>query len=541
MIVDDEQHLVEAMAQTLPWGSLEVDHVLKAYSAEHALQLFKTSAVDIIITDIRMPGMSGIELIHHIRKLSKQTKCILLSGYSEFEYARQALALDAVQYLLKPATDEELVSAIQLACEQHRRQWLAVASEQKALSTIRDHLPLLQSNLLHDLISGHRISDALLSSRLDLYSLAFRLNDQAAMLLIRVESNPERTTGRHRPLMDYAISNIAEEILSEHYHVWIGKDVHDQQIILVKARSSGQAPDAEVVAEDIRSLLEGKAAELQQKVKQFLKLSISVLVSLWFPLDRTAVQECYERSLSVLRQKAGNGEALFISGGEAPLFENTSIIKSLYEPPLLHQYIDAGKWDAFEERLQEIFTELEQEWADSVEHIMEVMFAVSGAFTYLAHKNGMRLFQLIGEDQALLFNGAALSSIHPVKEWVFQSLERLKTHFTDNMKGNRKSIIEQVQHHVMEYLGQDLSLYDIAERIDLHPVYLSRIYKLETGESITEYVYRLKMEKAAYLLKHSELKIYEIAASLGYQNPQYLSKLFRRQYQMTPQEYRDNM
>ncbi|MHA6483420.1 response regulator [Paenibacillus sp. strain BS8-2] len=531
MIVDDERHLVEAMEQTLPWAKLEVDQVFKAYSAEHALQLFKTSVADIVITDIRMPGMSGLELIQEIRKLSKQTKCILLSGYSEFEYARQALSLDAVQYLLKPATDEELMDAIALACEQHREQWLTIASEQKALSTIRDHLPLLQSNLLQDLLAGHRLSDTLLSERLTLYHLPFQLSESAAMLLIRVEMNPDRMDVRHRPLMEYAISNIAEEILNEHYDVWLGKDVHEQQIIIVKARA----------AEAVETLLESKAAELQLKVKQFLRLSVSVVVSTWFTMDRTAIKECYDRSLSILRQKAGNGEALFITGGEAPQFENTSTIRSLYEPPLLHQYIDAGKWEAFEERLHEIFAELEQQWSDSVEHIMEVFFAVTGAFSYLAHKNGMRLYSLIGEDHTMLFNGTALSSIPRVKEWVFQSLSRLKAHFTDNMKGNRQSIIEQVQHHVMEQLGHDLSLYDIAERIDLHPVYLSRIFKLETGESLTEYVYRLKMEKAAYLLKHSELKIYEIATSLGYQNPQYLSKLFRRQYQMTPQEYRDNI
>lgn len=355
---------------------------------------------------------------------------------------------------------------------------------------------------------------------------------------MRIEGKKDNIEEYHDALMEFAITNIAEEILCEHFEIWIGKDIHEQLVVITGVRDQREILELEPPLE-FTQLLEVKAAELQQKIKQFLKLSVSVLVTPWFSFSNSSLKETYDRSLSILRQKAWNGEELFIDGSETPLFDNTSLLKCLYEPPMLHQLIDSGKWDDVEKRLNDIFEELETDWTDSVEHIMEVFFAITNAFVYLAHKNGLRLFQMIGEEQTLLFNHASFTSIKILKEWAFRILAKMKTHFADNLKGRRQVIIEEAQRHVMEHLGHDLTLYDIAERIGIHPVYLSRIYKLETGESLTEYVYRLKMEKAAYLLKHSDLRIYEIAAQLGYQNPQYLSKLFRRQYQMSPQEFRD--
>jgi two-component system response regulator YesN len=118
-------------------------------------------------------------------------------------------------------------------------------------------------------------------------------------------------------------------------------------------------------------------------------------------------------------------------------------------------------------------------------------------------------------------------------------LEKLERELSESDRNQRSRIVGRVQELVMNDIGQETSVKTIADKVFLHPVYLSKIYKMETGESLGDYIIRIRMEKAQYLLRSTNKKIYEITTELGYQNPQYFSKMFRKYYGMTPNEYRD--
>src|SRR5690606_25185042 len=112
LLVDDEHSIVDSLSLTISWGKVGVTNIFKAYSAYEALDILKKNSIDIVITDIRMPGMSGIELIEEINKNWKHIKCVLLSGFDDFSYAQQAIKFGASDYLLKPVKDEELMNTV---------------------------------------------------------------------------------------------------------------------------------------------------------------------------------------------------------------------------------------------------------------------------------------------------------------------------------------------------------------------------------------------------------------------------------------------
>jgi two-component system response regulator YesN len=213
-------------------------------------------------------------------------------------------------------------------------------------------------------------------------------------------------------------------------------------------------------------------------------------------------------------------------------------LQSLYEPPLLNHLFDAGRWDEAKEKFTRIFTELSAYWSDSQEHILEVFYTLSAAFYHLAHVNGRAFSELAPSDAPLSGNGGGFRSVQQLRDWAFGILERIIEDSRSEIESSRVMTVKQVQEYIESHLGDDVSLQAIADHIFLHPVYLSRLYKLETGEGISDYLYRVRMERAAYLVKHSDLKIYEITAQLGYQNAPYFIKVFRKHYGMTPQEYR---
>ena len=123
LIVDDEAHVVERLAELVPWEQSGILTVYKAYSADEAIEKLHEHPIDVVITDIHMPGMTGLELSALIRMKWKKIQCILLSGYADFEYAKEAIQQGASSYLLKPVTDEELLAAVSQALEKLQAQW----------------------------------------------------------------------------------------------------------------------------------------------------------------------------------------------------------------------------------------------------------------------------------------------------------------------------------------------------------------------------------------------------------------------------------
>lgn len=124
--------------------------------------------------------------------------------------------------------------------------------------------------------------------------------------------------------------------------------------------------------------------------------------------------------------------------------------------------------------------------------------------------------------------------------WVWSVYHKFKQQAVSETRSARMVAVKEAQKFVLSHLSGDLSLQTISEHLQMHPAYLSRLYKLETGDNLSDYITRLKMEKSQQLLKHSTHKIYEVAIEVGYQNPHYFIKLFKKHYGLTPQEYRNS-
>lgn len=211
----------------------------------------------------------------------------------------------------------------------------------------------------------------------------------------------------------------------------------------------------------------------------------------------------------------------------------------MYEPPTLIHLLEAARWDRIEEKLHLIFDELETGYGGSQEHVLEAYFSIASAYAYIAHKNGKQLFDLIGSDYDKMTEGLPFRSVNQLKDWSLRTLKQIRQDMDQETKDSRSVLIKQIQWFIDQHIGQDVSLQTIADHVYLHPVYVSKIYKLETGDNLSDYVHRVRMDKAEFLLKNSQEKIYEIAARLGYQRPHSFNHAFKKQFGITPQEYRD--
>lgn len=543
LIVDDHEHLVESLARSIPWDQLQIDQVHKAYSGHEALDMLDTYPVEIVITDIRMPGMSGLELIERIRSKWKRMKCILLSGYAEFEYAKQAIQHHIADYILKPAEDEEIIASIRRVTELIRKEWEEVNSHQRTLTTLRENFPKLRDSLLNELLQGRRFSAPDLVQQLQSFEIPFAVGEDVTLMMVRMDESFSSFNHRDYYLMEYAIGNIAEEIYRDQYVLWRCKDSHDYLIFLIKEKeASKHSRDANEAYADHRQVnLEREAINLQNNIKAFLKGTVSILISDkgTFPDD---LQKLYQSSLSFIRQRVGKNEQFLLSAGSFNEPPSIDMSTGLNDPPTLIQLLEVGRWEDVDRKLHDVFAAMNKFNAQTIqEHLMEVGFTVGSALISISHRNGKRLESVIGNDFESLFQSTPFRNVEQLQNWVFRVLQKVKNDMQSQQNETSTYLVRRAQEYVELHLAGNTSLQSVADYVFVHPVYLSRVYKSETGEGLSAYILRLKMEKSEKMLLESSMKIHQIAEALGYDNPPYFIKVFKKHFGLTPKEYRDQM
>ncbi|MBD2848098.1 response regulator [Paenibacillus sp. IB182496] len=529
LVVDDHPDQVESILTLVDWGDMGISSVVQAYSGKEAWKLLQQEQCEIVVTDIRMPEMDGLELIGLARARGMQTKFILMSGYADFEYARKAIQYKTVNYLMKPIDPDDLHRTLRQTIEELREERSRDLSYHKAMYTMRENIPKLRSALLRDILYGRvQPGEALFESvsRLD---IPFAPDHAVTMLLIRMEEQFEAYHEKHIALFEYAITNMAEEILGETYETWCCKDEHHFLVFALKPKCEGT----------LAQQLQDKAKLLQRKVSTYLKGKISILFIQEWGIFPDSIKAYYDTASTAMRKHMRYEKEFVVAVGKEPIDMHIDSMKTIYQSPLLIQLMESGQWERAEERMQAILDELQDKWLTSTEHMHDVLQVLSSSLTYIAHRHGKQLKDILGEEMLDKAQNRTFRSMKELRLWCEQAFQRVKHQAGGS--GSKPSVIERVHQFIEQQLSNDVSLQAIAEYVNLHPVYLSKIYKVETGISLSDYILNFRLGRAAELLKHKEVKIYEVGEQVGYQTTHYFIRVFKKRYGMTPQEYRETM
>ncbi|MCP1184544.1 response regulator [Paenibacillus sp. 1781tsa1] len=533
LLVDDESYVIDDLEISFPWDDYRIERIHKAYSGMQALSILDEQTVDIVITDISMPVMNGLELIRQIKAARPNLPCILLTGYAEFEYAKEATKHGVVEYLLKPLDIEKLAACLEstvLSIEEHIRRALFY---EQAMNSFREHLPSLKDRLLNQLIEGNRYTEDALNEKLEHYHLPFHAEDEVQLVLVRLEEHFTRHTTSSLQLFEYAVTNIACELFNTVFHTWHCRDRYDYLVFLLKLSHRKQLPEQDQV-EDQNQDLTHISLQLHHNVNEYLKGGISVILSQKGELQHD-IRDMYEQALSALKKQVGNGTGYFLSLQESYRPVSIRSLHILYEPPTFNHLLETGQWEVFKERLHRIEAGYSTLPEQTEEHLDEIQIILLSAFHYIAHKNHALLSDLVGNEWV---TRVPFRSVSQLTDWAENMLDRLRMKLEEQSLDEQHDVIHQIKTFVSTHL-HSLSLQSIADHVSLHPVYVSKLFKQLQGISLSEYILSVKMDLALYLLNHSQDKVYEISDKLGYANSQYFIKVFRDKFGMTPQDYRE--
>ncbi|WP_110930058.1 response regulator transcription factor [Paenibacillus bouchesdurhonensis] len=498
-IVDDEPFIIEGLYDILDWAKLGMEIVGHAENGALALEAMKGTPADILITDISMPVMNGLELIRQVRAFHPELKVIVLSGYNEFDYLKEGMALGIENYLLKPINLEEF---------------------QGTLQTVVQKLNATRSELVFNEHSMRILKDNVMYRWLRNQISPKEFRERADLLGTRLD----------KPFVQVAVIRV------EHSFAEVFDSITNQ---LIQASDVVPFRDMDgdiVLVFNIDDAASGK--EYAEWVSDNLRLLLSSHNKLYVSLG--SVERIEEGSQSY--DNAKRAQEYFMVRQADRILRYEDLVSRQQETRLKDGPID---WDEYEKevmakdtealyvRIERDFTYLQQLKGITPDMLQEMAMEWLIRFKMLLQK-------ITHTEEPELYKGG-LSQIRRTST-VAGLIEMIKEAAAMTVglldRDVKSPVVQQVLNYIHDSYNQDLSLKVLGSMYNIHPVYLGQLFHKEVDETFTEYINRYRIEKAKELLRTTNLKVQEIARNVGYWETGYFYKQFKKYVGISPTEFK---
>ncbi|CAM4206312.1 response regulator transcription factor [Paenibacillus alkaliterrae] len=511
LLVDDERIIVEGISLTVSWEAYNTELIGTARNGIEALSFIETHMPDIVISDIKMPGMNGLQLVEKVYERFPQIAFILLSGFSEFDYARTAMQFGVKHYLLKPCNENTITEALTEVIEelenQHSQQSFML-NIQKELSKV---LPHAKEQFLKELVTNKMYGQR----DWDDYGRLFHItvdNHKVQLLLFQIEGDFEY---EHM----FAIKNIAQDVLGNSI-VLLSTTIGKHVLLLIK--ETDESPP-----------LFSRLMEIKQTFTAYYKLDATVAVS---DLGHIVnARKMYRDTLECLNYRFYLGEGSIITKNDIEGGDDDFLRPFIYDEEPLCMHVKSGDWAYVKAELQNYFTLLAESRMDT--HLSKsyvIPLYVSIVRQGNPEEINEYLQKIVSFDQ---FN-----TLRTIEQFVMENTEQICLNNFQSHTKKHSIIIHKMLHVIEEQIANpELSLNWVASEIlYMNADYLGKLFKKETGDKFSNYVMRLRMERAMSEIEQTgDVKVFELAEKLGFgDNPQYFSQVFKKYTGFTPSEYK---
>lgn len=517
IVVDDEPISAEDLGELIRQTYAErwrLD-VRTAHSAKAVLRLVEEQPCDILISDIQMPGMSGLKLSEQLRSLFPEMRVLFLTGYDDFSFAYEAFRQNPEHYLLKTEGDEAILAAVGEAIERFWEHRLMVDHIHEAENRYVQMLPAYRRELLIQLLMNADVPQ----------NDGGTLGGELYLVVTRYEAQDGAQATRTRLIIQSAVENILAGSL-EDSALWMEGFLLGAEIIWVISLRGG-APYTEVLFQLVR--------KARKRLDEQLALKLFFIVSDG-AVKREHLGEKYAEMQSMLTrriQKGAEGVAIRKPEGPAsPLSEEQArrMGRLRQQLGLCERDIRDSAFAQLRGHVQPVLQYLEDSSSASDPFAAELEAALQSLLLAYVNQNG--LTWVLSETGKYASLGTA--------EYVRRVIEVLERECSQQADYAARSIARYVTEYIHDHLSEDVGTAVLAERMGYSAGYLSRVFKQQEGVSIHEYATQARMNLARELLCNTNLRVYEIASSCGYDNTAYFIKVFKSHTGQTPQEYKQD-
>ena len=522
LLVDDEEEVIHVIMRKINWEGLGFSVAGHANNGAKALEMVEEFQPDVVMTDIRMPFMDGMELARRIKAEYPATKILFFTGFDEFEYAKGAVHLEVEEYILKPVNSVELTNVftkLKIKLDQEISDKRNVEILQKYYM---DSLPLLQANFYTSLIEGS-IQEEEISGYLSDYQLSF---PGPFFCCLVVHTSSSQVPADMNPLLlSTSVHRQAKERLAEKWHAkcfsYLGNT-----IMIAQLRT------------------ENEVSELTDECDRFCKYAKSIIGA----VVTAGIGPVCDSILALSQSFTGAKEAVsyrVIYGAARAINIQEVVPGEILQPgPARDAEIsNLFKMIRFGSE-QEVIQAADQYLAHTAfpnkslqQHHVDMMELVSTLYRF-ALNNGVWAADF-SQDFRKLYSSIFDLEPDEFRKWLTGCSLSFRENLIAARNNSTRSFVKKAEEYVRHNYGdEDLSLDRICEILGVSNSYFSSVFKKETGNSFIRYLTDYRMERASQQLIGTNEKSYIIAKNVGYTDPNYFSYVFKRKFGVSPSKYR---
>lgn len=499
LLVDDEEMVTLGLSRFVPWKETGFTVAGTASSVDKALAFLEKTPVDLVITDITMPVKNGLDLIEAINEAYPNTKTVIISGYSDFAYAQQAIRLGALDYLTKPVNFGAMRDLLERICTKLDEE------KQRSVSDTR-----LQQFLAHSMIMN--ICNGL---PFDPQKAATYLDVTCPVTAVRISCRDKQP--------------LPEDLRQE------------------MAQTMGRCQIVFPAEKEILCVLEGdrNASDILKTIENLVNLlavggfqmcaGVSEQVSGYSDLRVAFLQAAKAMRYQKARSTAGvtcfpQMREIYLSCKEETEKQITSLVSSLAAPDTRTTLLRD-----FSAALTAMETRPDFSIAMAQRFCTELLIELDAPLQDLFPEDYPRHNEL----SEALMDVLSAQNLPEIQEYMVGYIQKVLQELGQlDEAQNAMELIDRVKKYIQLHFAENLTLTVLSEVFYVCPAYLSRLFKKKTGINFVDYLTNLRMEKAKEFLAIPSVKIYTVAEMVGYENPRYFSRLFKEATELSPQEYR---
>lgn len=529
LVVDDEALVRESLISSL--YALQIADIKEAEDGMEAYESIREFRPDVIIADIRMPGMNGIELLSKVNEEFSGTIFIFISGYDLFEYAQKAVSLGAFSYLLKPIKDAELKDVLMRAAEklenQSRQQELNVLMKIK----MNQGLEIMKRRFIMELLTQNTFSENYLNCRLQELNINFSHNS-FCVIIISLDDYCSLTSGmspRDRELVKFAVENVASEVLTDHKISHYPFDIEDGHGFLTNLPHT--------ISGGYSKILDA-CSEIQKCINKLIRYNVTIGIGTFVNSlnDLNASYESANKAVSQRLIKGGN-QIIYLEE-TASSKEGSRLIGFKAEQDMLMCF-ERGDAQSTMELIRSLYMPFRKTDTFGSSTLKKLNFQLILLLFKILSQMGVNPEEIL-EDEFLLYNRVnSCSNIDSIISFFEGKLKICFEAISSSRDRGNKKVFEKAKEYIIKNYNKEITLEAVSEYIHLSPTYFSKLFKQVAEENFVDYVVNYRISKARELLKEGIYKANEVSRMVGFHDVKYFYKVFKKITGCTPTEYKE--
>ncbi len=522
LVADDEQHIREGIANSLNWRELQIDKIFQAADGQQALQIARENKIDILLSDIRMPVVDGIQLSRGLLEMYPDCIIIFMSAYSDKEYLMSAIKLKASNYIEKPLQAARLEEVLEEAVKSYRKNEYIKLKSIMVENDYKISMPLIKNEIA--LLAANKNADMnLLLDCIKNSMLGITANTSYISVIVKdagfFSTNPYEKNSKAARTEFF--SGLAEFLYSNGFLCFWGTRDEEEYAVHIYSASNSLIPDQRQI-----SVL------LEQWLDRFKNRKIFISIGTVVP-DFTQIYKSYANAGAALNK------CFFRGYGSVVCYMQDIAKVSITEKEIIDQFNDIlenSKQEAAIQFMQDFSHQLHRYENADVNEIKNVYSKLTAVLlTNLQNYGISHLLQYQNENS--LRN--AIFPIHTLSELDDYCRRLLGIYFETVKKIQSVNSISMIINYIeRNFTDKSLDINQISQNTFLSPAYLCTYFKRETGKTINQYITGYRLKKAAEYLKDKKYRISDVAGLIGYDD-NYFARIFKKKYGSSPSEFRE--